>query len=110
MRNNASEIIYDEVSLLGITALRTDWRVEGSTSPTGFHLYALRHADEDWGDPCQLARSILVNFYGSILSIQPFQLPEHGYLDFGSKGLVYIEADSCATVEEFQQKYSRKEI
>ena len=110
MRKDAGEIIYDEGSLLGIPALLTDWRVERSTVPAGFHLYELRHTDEDWGDPCQLARSILVNFYGSILSMQPFQLPEHGYLDFDSKDLIYVEADSCATVEEFQQKYGRKEV
>ena len=109
MRKDAGEIIYDEGSLLGIPALLTDWRVERSTVPAGSHLYELRHADEDWGDPCQLARSILVNFYGSILSMQPFQLPEHGYLDFDSKDLIYVEADSCATVGEFQQKYGRKE-
>ena len=41
--------------------------------------------------------------------MQPFHLPEHGYLDFGSKDLVYIEVNSCATVEEFQQKYGQKE-
>ena len=109
MRKDASDVIYGEVSLLGIPALLPDWRVERSTVPVGFHLYELRHADEDWGDPCQLARSILVNLYGSILSMQPFHLPEHGYLDFGSKDLVYIEVNSCATVEEFQQKYGQKE-
>lgn len=54
MRKDAGEIIYDEGSLLGIPALLTDWRVERSTVPAGFHLYELRHADEDWGDPCQL--------------------------------------------------------
>ena len=70
MRKDASDVIYGEVSLLGIPALLPDWRVERSTVPVGFHLYELRHADEDWGDPCQLARSILVNFYGSILSMQ----------------------------------------
>ena len=109
MRKDASKIFYDEVSLLGNSALLTNWRVERSTIPTGFHLYELRHADEDRGDPCQLARSILVNFYESILSMQPFQLPEYGYLDFDSKELIYVAADSCATVGEVQQKYGLKE-
>ena len=101
MRKDAGEIIYDEGSLLGIPALLTDWRVERSTVPAGFHLYELRHTDEDWGDPCQLARSIL--------SMQPFHLPEHDYLDFDSKDFVYIEVNSYTTLEEFQQKYGQKE-
>lgn len=68
MRKNASEIIYDEVSLLGIPALLTDWRVERSTIPTDFHLYELRHADEDWGDPCQL-------FLPPLTALRPPQQP-----------------------------------
>lgn len=101
MRKDTSEIIYDEVSLLGTPALLTHWRVDRSTVPAGCHLYELRHADEDWGDPCQLARSIL--------SMPPFHLPEHGYLDFDSKDFVYIEVNSYTTLEEFQQKYGQKE-
>lgn len=109
MRKDASKIIYDEVSLLGHPALLTDWRVDRTTVPDGFHLYELRHADEDWGDPCQIAKGILVNFYGSILTLQPFQLPSHGYLDFDSSALVYVEEDSCATLGEFLQKHSKEE-
>ena len=110
MRKDASKIIYDEVSLLGNPALLTDWRVDRATLPDGFYLYELRHADEDWGDPCQLAKSILVNFYGSVLTLQPFQLPSHGYLDFDSIDLAYVEGDSCATLEEFLQKHSKKVV
>ena len=109
MRKDASKIIYDEVSLLGHPSLLTDWRVDRAALADGFHLYELRHADEDWGDPCQLAKSILVNFYGSVLTLQPFQLLSHGYLDFDSTDLVYVEEDSCATLNEFLQKYNKKE-
>lgn len=110
MRKDARKIIYDEISLLGNPALLTDWRIDRTTIPDGFHLYELRHADEDWGDPCQLAKSILVNFYGSILSLQPFQLPAHGYLDFDSSDLTYVEGASCATLEEFLQKHRKKVV
>ena len=110
MRKDASKIIYDEISLLGNPALLTDWRVDRATLPDGFYLYELRHADEDWGDPCQLAKSILVNFYGSILTLQPFQFPVYGYLDFDSSDLAYVERDSCATLEEFLQKHGKKVV
>ena len=109
MRKDASKIIYDEISLLGNPPLLTDWRVDRTTLADGFHLYELRHADEDWGDPCQLAKSILVNFYGSILALQTFQLPSHGYLDLDSTDLAYVEEDSCSTLNEFLQKYNKKE-
>ena len=110
MRKDASQIIYDEVSLLGLPTLLTGWRVDRTTIPDVFHLYELRHADEDWGDPCQLAKRILVNFYGSILTLHPFQLPAHSYLDFDSNALVYMGDNSCATLDGFLQKYNQKEV
>lgn len=110
MRKHASEIIYDEVTLLGIPALLTDWRVDRTTIPNGFHLYELRHADEDWGEPCQVAKGILVNFYGSILTVQQLPLPVSDYLDFDTQELAYVEDDACATLDEFAQKYGRLEV
>lgn len=110
MRKHASEITYDEVTLLGIPALLTDWRVDRATTPDGLHLYELRHADEDWGEPCQAAKGILVNFYGSILTVQPLPIPASGYLDFDTQELVYVEDDACATLDEFTQKHGRSEV
>lgn len=109
MRKNANEIVYDEITILGTPALFTDWRVDRATVPLGMQLYEVRHADEDWGDPCQLARGILVNFYGSILTLQPMKLSERGYLDFDSEDWAYVEDNACATINEFQEKYAAKE-
>ena len=73
-------------------------------------MYEVRHADEDWGDPCQLARGILVDFYGTILTLQPLALPACGYLNFDSStDWGYIDDDPCATVTEFHSKYAGKE-
>lgn len=109
MCKNAPDIIYDEITLLGTPALLTDWRIDRSTVPTDLHLYELRHADEDWGNPCQLAKGILVNFYGSILTAQSIPLPESGYLNFDSKDFLYVADAPCTTISEFLQKYNTKE-
>ena len=109
MRKHATDIIYDEITVLGIPTLLTDWRIDRSTIPANLYLYELRHADEDWGDPYQLAKGILVNFYGSILTSQPIPLPESGYLNFDSEDVVYVEDDPCATISEFLQKHNTKE-
>ena len=110
MRKNANEIIFDEIIVLGTPALFTDWRVDRVSVPTDMKMYEVRHADEDWGDPCQLARGILVDFYGTILTLQPLALPACGYLNFDSgKDWGYIDDDPCATVTEFRSKYAGKE-
>lgn len=52
MRKNANEIVFDEIIVLGTPALFTDWRVDRASVPTDMKMYEVRHADEDWGDPC----------------------------------------------------------
>jgi len=108
MRKDANEITYEEISLLGLPALLTEWRVDRTTLPEGLFLYELRHTDEDWGEPCQLAKSILVNFYATVLTAQPIPLPAYGYLDFESRVFVYKEEDACVTVQDFLDKYGER--
>ena len=79
-RKDATSLVYEEVSILDTPALFTDWRIHKDTVPEGLHCYELRHTDEDWGIPCQLASGIMVNFYGSILTSTPFQLDPDGRL------------------------------
>lgn len=111
MRKNANEIIYDEVSIFGIPALFTDWRVDRASVPDSLTLYEVRHAEEDWGEPCQIACGILVNFYGTILTVEPLKLPDDDYLDhLESEDWTYAEGeDTCATVDEFLQRYGARE-
>ena len=33
------------------------------------YRYELRHGDEDWGEPRELARGLMVNFYGTVLTL-----------------------------------------
>ena len=110
MRKNANEIIFDEIIVLGTPALFTDWRVDRASVPADMRMYEVRHTDEDWGEPCQLARGIFVNFYGTILTLQPLLLADCGYLDFDSgKDWGYVDDDPCVTVTEFRSKYAGKE-
>lgn len=74
---------------MGQPVLFTDWRIDRSTIPDGLHLYEVRHTDDDWGAPCQLGHRIVVNFYGSIVSNQPIQLPPDGLLDFNGMDFRY---------------------
>ena len=59
MRQNAAEVDYDTATIFGKPALFSDWRIDRTTVPTSLFLYELRHEDEDWGTPCQIAKGIL---------------------------------------------------
>ena len=80
MSYDAEKLTYQEVTILGKPALFTECRIDRTTVPEGVYRYELRHADEDWGEPITLSRSILVNYYGSVLTREPFQLPVEGWI------------------------------
>ena len=104
MSYDAEKLTYQEVTILGKPALFTECRLDRTTVPEGVYRYELRHADEDWGEPITLSRSILVNYYGTVLTREPFQLPVEGWIPLASDSLSFQDG-GCRTLAEFQQKY-----
>ena len=96
---------------MGKPALFTECRLDRTTVPEGVYRYELRHADEDWGEIVTLSRSIVVNYYGSVLTREPFQLPVEGWIPLESNSLSFRDGD-CRTLAEFQEKYpgSKKDV
>ena len=72
---------FTEVRVLGKPALFHDLRIDRSTVPKGLYLYEVRHDDEGVGDPVQIAKGIMVNHFGSIITRESIRLPPDGYLD-----------------------------
>lgn len=101
MRKDASQIIYDEVSLLGHPALLTGWQVDQTTIPDGFHRYELRHADEDGGRSLSTGKENSSQFLRQHPDLAPLPAP-CTQLSMGD--------NSCATLGAFLQKYSQKEV
>lgn len=85
-------------------AIYTDYRIEHTSVPQGFYLYEIRHSDEDWGIPCQLARNIAVNFYGTIITNTPIQLPPDGLLDFDYEQF-YFTDEAFNTLTKFMEAH-----
>ena len=104
MRQDANRLNYDAVTIFGKPALFTDWRIDRDTVPHGLYHYELRHEDEDWGSPCQIAKGILVNFFGTILTAEPIPLDEDGRRDFDSAELVYTEYNT-ASIHKYLSLY-----
>ena len=108
MRENAAEVDYSEITILGKPALFSEWRIDRSTVPTGLHLYELRHEDEDWGTPCQVAKGILANFYGTVLTAEPLKLDDDGRRDIEATDIVYLPRSNPA-IEHFLARYGAGE-
>ena len=85
---NASETDYvfftDEefevVEVAGQTALFTNSRMTDADTPKVLHCYHLRHGDD--GNFCTLEKSVKVNHAGSVITREPLDLGEKGYISF----------------------------
>ena len=104
MRKFAKTPTYQTIEILGQPAIYTDYRIEHTSVPQGFYLYEIRHSDEDWGIPCQLARNIAVNFYGTIITNTPIQLPPDGLLDFDYEQF-YFTDEAFNTLAKFMEAH-----
>lgn len=105
---DASKQNYQEVTIMGKPALFTDFRIDRTTVPEGVYRYELRHGDENWGEPVELARSIFANYYGTVLTREPFQLPVDGWIPMENDSLSFQDS-GCRTLAEFQEKYPASE-
>ena len=104
MSYDAQKVTYQEVTIFDRPALFTECRVDRATVPEGVYRYELRHGDEDWGEPIELARSIFANYYGTVLTREPFQLPIDGWIPMENDSLSFLDSE-CRTLAEFQEKY-----
>lgn len=86
MRENAKEIKWEKVVVLGKEGLFADYRVDRGTVPEGYSMYEIRHDDDCQGEPVQIAKWVMVNFWGTLLVKEPFELEpspvtNNAYLD-----------------------------
>ena len=82
-KQNVTTAECDAVEYKGEYALIYEGRLDKSTVPDGFHAYDLRHKDNDWGAPATIEKSVVVNFFGSIILNHPLEIPESGLLKVG---------------------------
>ena len=56
---------YEAVEILGIPGLFTTLRVDRTTIPKGVYAYDTQTSEQDWSQPCLLARHITVEHFGT---------------------------------------------
>lgn len=56
----------------------TPHRIKEADRKPNKYYYELRHGD-DWGEPETIEKSVMVNFYGTIIADKPITLKEKSY-------------------------------
>lgn len=107
-RSDPNNSYYELMKIYDIPVLFTPSRISLKNVPRGLHRYEIRHDDECQGIMCQLARGILVNHWGTILSNSPIKLNADGYRDIDEeKDIIYMDAPDM-TIKEYKIEYKPK--
>ena len=80
-RYNAKEEEFEIIELFGKPMLFTDVRIDKKSVPDGMYQYEVRYDDDNIGDPVQIARNVMANHLGTLITNRPIKLPPDGYLD-----------------------------
>lgn len=102
---NAMAARFEAVEILEVPGLFTTGRVDRSTVPKGMYLYEMQTSEQDWSQPCLLARQITVEHFGTVLTASPIDLPESGYRDLSPGDLNEQNGEEHLTIAEFEEKY-----
>lgn len=111
MRFNASEVSWESVVVCDTPMLFSELRIDRASIPEGSYMYEVRHADDDWGEPVQIAKWVMVNHFGTLLSAAelPLQSNPQGnnaYLDIDPELEWGYEGFTCP-LEEYCKEYTR---
>ena len=96
---------YEAVEILGIPGLFTTLRVDRATIPKGVYAYDVQTSEQDWSQPCLLARHITVEHFGTVLTASPISLPPCGYLDLSSGDFAEQSNAARMTLADFEAKW-----
>lgn len=106
-RHNASKITFTEVEFLGAAALFTESRISRNTVPKPLCAYDVRHADDDWTEPVQVAKGVLVNHMGTLVTHAPITFPNDEPLEVDGQTLDFYSGQR-KTLAEFAAEHNIK--
>jgi len=98
---NAASIQYDLAEAAGQKVLFTPLRIDRATVPDGFYCYDLRHADND-SIACTIENNVLVNYFGTILSEEPFDFGKNDYIEL-EDSIDFLSVPKT-TLQEFMEE------
>ena len=103
-RFNAMTESFEEVEILGNPALFTCIRIDRATVPAGYQLYEVRYKEDRQGDVVQIARNIMVNRWGSLITREEIWMSTDRCRSIDPAELSYCEGEYLS-MKEFMAKY-----
>ena len=97
---------FEEILIFNKPALFTCMRIDRRSVPQGYYQYEVRHDDiEGWGYAVQLAKSIKLNLFGTVIINEKIGLPPGGYLNLSPEDIYFYEYGDGLGMKEYMEKY-----
>jgi len=103
MSTSANLALFNEIDIQGSSALFSELRILRESVPKPLCVYEVRHSDEDWTEPAQITRGVLVNFLGTLITAKPLRFP-NGHSMYLEEGEVDFYSDKVTTLSQFIQE------
>ena len=92
---------YQMAEIMGQEVLFSNGRIDRENLPDGLYCYDLREGDS--GYAATIEPSVAVNHFGSILTTQPIEFPEQGYIELNEEtGLSFGDGEEMSIFEFVQ--------
>lgn len=102
--HNLMEEKFEEIKVFGSPALLSGQRFDHGSVPEGLYIYEVRHSASRWDEPVQVAKCVVNNFMGTLVTRTPFALQEDGCLGTVSADWDF-EYGTNLTVMGFMDRY-----
>ncbi len=102
--HNLMEEKFEEIKVFGSPALLSGQRFDHGSVPEGLYIYEVRHSASRWDEPVQVAKCVVNNFMGTLVTRTPFVLQEDGCLGTVSADWDF-EYGTNLTVMGFMDRY-----
>lgn len=102
--HNVTEEEFQEIKISGLPALLNGQRFSHDSVPEGLYIYEVRHSGSMWDEPVQVAKCVINNFMGTLVTREPLGLQEDGCLVIKSTDWDF-ECGGSLTAGEFMDRY-----
>ena len=98
---NPNNETFEEVDIGDIPAIFTSLRLDRDKLPEGVFAYDIRHADDDGMEAAGIAKYVMVNHMGTIITKVPLELDEHGSMILEDYDFYFVSDSNSITLDQF---------
>ncbi len=98
---NPNEETFEEAVIDETPAIFTSFRINRDKLPQDVFAYDIRHADDDGMEAAEIAKHVLVNHMGTVITKEPLELDEHGSMILKEYDFYFVAESTSITLDQF---------